>query len=49
LGADSVGAFAAADVCGFMREGFGRVSFHLVAFVVVLATNWPRRVTVARS
>jgi len=45
--ADLVGAFGAADIGGI---GWGVLyALHLVVLVVVLATNWPRRVTVARS
>jgi hypothetical protein len=47
LSADPVWAFGAADICG-IGWGVGN-SFHGLAPVVVLATNWPRLVTVARS
>jgi hypothetical protein len=45
--ADLVRSFGAADICAVGWRVFD--SFHLVALVVVAATNWPRRVTVARS
>jgi hypothetical protein len=47
LSAYAVRAFGAAKICGICW-GVGD-SFHGLDPVVVLATNWPRLVTVARS
>jgi hypothetical protein len=45
--ADLIGAFGAADISAVGWRVL--YAFHLVALVVVAATNWPRLVTVARS